>query len=176
MSDWPEVGLEFGFRSTKGKALQATKEETTYESLRRMALSAVIQGLAAPGPDHLEVSGVVVDIPMRGAFATFVALTDGTVSMYMSTGGGTIGAGTHTEVSAAARRLLAAIQRDVDLFTLPVNNDFPPAGVRFHVLSADRPRTEDMPEEAFWGRGEHPLNAVIAAAHYVITVVRQVAG
>lgn len=64
MSDWPEVGLEFGFRSTKGKALQATKEETTYESLRRMALSAVIQGLAAPGPDHLEVSGVVVDIPM----------------------------------------------------------------------------------------------------------------
>jgi hypothetical protein len=156
--------------------LQVAKEETTYDSLRRMALSAVSHGLTAPGPDHPEVSGVVVDIPMRGAFATFVALTDGTISMYMSTGGGTIGAGTHAEVSAAARGLLAAIQKDLDLFTLPVNNNFPPAGVRFHVLSADRPRTEDLPEDVFWGRREHPLNAVIAATHYVITVVRQVAG
>jgi len=78
-----------------------------YESLRDLALHAVENGLPPPGDDHPDVSGVVVDIPSGAAFATVVALTDNTTSMYTSTGGGTIGAGEHADVAAATHQLLA---------------------------------------------------------------------
>jgi hypothetical protein len=50
--------------------------------------TAAARGTGKIAEDHLAVSGIVVDVPAKGGFATIVALADGTTSMYISTGGG----------------------------------------------------------------------------------------
>jgi hypothetical protein len=60
-------------------------------------LIPVANDLAPPSAAHPDISGVVVDVPAQGGFATVVGLTDDTTSMYTSTGGGTIGAGKHPD-------------------------------------------------------------------------------
>ena len=86
--------------------------ETIYKGLRDIALSASQSGgLPLPPREHPDVFGVVIDIPASGGFATLVGLTDNTTSLYTSTGGGTIGAGTHSAVATATHALLAAVQQ-----------------------------------------------------------------
>jgi hypothetical protein len=147
-----------------------------YNDLRAKALQARESGVLSAAPhEHCEVSGVVVDIPASGGTATLVALTDNTTSLYTSTGGGTIGAGEHAEVAAATHVLLASIQEHLDAFTTVDDAGLPPTGmVRFHVLADLDNRMTDLPEDAFWGRVDHPLNRVIAAAQGVISSIRGV--
>ena len=58
-----------------------------YEGLRAQALASVEEGLAAPGPDHPHVWGVVIDLPTKGGhWYTVVALGDGTTDLHMSGG------------------------------------------------------------------------------------------
>jgi hypothetical protein len=149
-----------------------------YRDLRSMALEALERGaLAPPFPDHPDVAGVVVDIPATGGSATVVALADNTTSLYTSTGGGTIGAGEHATVASATQALLIAVQRQLDGFTAVDDPALPPAGtVRFHVLTTSGRRTEDVPEDCFWGRAAHPLMPVIAATQHVISAIREIPG
>jgi hypothetical protein len=143
-----------------------------YDGLRAMALGAVANGLQSPGEDHPDVSGLVVDIPAQGGFATVVAFNDDTTSMYMSTGGGTIGAGGHQNVASATQVLLSAAQAQLGAFTRSDDSNLPPPGqVRFHLLSPSGSRDEDVPEESFWGRS-HELTPVIAATQDVISAIR----
>jgi hypothetical protein len=148
-----------------------------YDDLRRRALQAVESGvLPAPPAEHPNVSGVVIDVPASGGFATFVALTDNTTSLYTSTGGGTIGAGEHSEVAAATHALLTSVQQHINSFTNEDDASFPPGGaVRFHVLAASGARMSDVPEDAFWGRVDHPLMPVIAATQDLISSIQRVA-
>ena len=146
-----------------------------YEGLRALALRAVENGLPAPAGDHPGVSGVVVDIPSSGAFATVVALTDNTTSMYTSTGGGSIGAGEHAEVAAATHQLLTVVQAHLAAFGLADDGSFPPAGsVRFHVLTPTSTRRLDVGEDSFWGRAPHEVMAVIGATQELISAMRRV--
>src|SRR5689334_23317524 len=90
-----------------------------YEGLRSLALDAIEQGLARTNLDFPNVAGVVVDVPADGGgIATFVALADGTTSMYTSTGGGTIGAGFHPPVADASRDLLHTVEQHRRAFTV----------------------------------------------------------
>lgn len=146
-----------------------------YEGLRDVALHAVDNGLPAPDPEHPGVAGVVVDIPSQDAFATVVALTDNTTSMYTSTGGGTLGAGEHAAVAAATHQLLTTIQRHLDAFDDVDDRSLPPSGVvRFHVLTPTGTRRTDVPEDSFWGRTPHDLTPVIAATQELISAMRAV--
>jgi hypothetical protein len=149
-----------------------------YRRLRAMALDAVALGLPAPPPEHPGVSGVIVDIPAGGgAFATLVAMADGTTSLYSSTGGGTIGAGAHPAVAEAAQRLLALVDQRLEEFGEDDETEQPIGPrVRFFVLTPEGRRVADVPDDAFWGREEHELTPVIAAAQEVITALRQVSG
>jgi hypothetical protein len=147
--------------------------EEMYGQLRAMALEAVANGLVAPTADHPRVSGVVIDVPSDGGCATLVSLTDDTTSMYTSTGGGTIGAGAHASVASATHALLAAVEQHFDQFTDDDDPALPPRGiVRFHLLGPAGRRTADLPDEAFWGRADHPLMPVIAAAQELIAAIR----
>jgi hypothetical protein len=139
-----------------------------------MALSSVDNGLAAPSPEHTDVSGLVVDIPAQGGFATVVALTDDTTSMYTSTGGGTIGAGQHANVAAATQHLLSIVQAHLGSFKQKDDGALPASGsVRFHVLTPSGSRYEDVPEDSFWGRAPHPLMPVIASTQDLISAIRE---
>jgi hypothetical protein len=146
-----------------------------YIQLRSSALAAVDRGLAAPWPEHPNVSGAVVDIPAEGGHATVVALTDGTTSLYTSVGGGTLGAGTDAAVAEATRTLLSAVQGQLELFVSGDDGALPPSGtVRFHILTPSGPRRADVSEDSFWGQAPDPLIPVIAATQGVITRIREV--
>jgi hypothetical protein len=123
-----------------------------YHHMREMALGAMDTGvLPQPGGEHPRVSGVVVDVPAEGGYATLVALTDNTTSMYTSVGGGTIGAGQHESVASATHALLSVADAALDGFTAARDDSLPPSGcVRFHVLASAGGRTKDVPESAFW--------------------------
>ena len=70
-----------------------------YDTLRTRALEVEEATLGRAPVEHPQVLGTVIDIPSEGGIASVVALADGTTSMYTSTGGGTIGAGTHEAVA-----------------------------------------------------------------------------
>src|SRR3954453_20298545 len=97
-----------------------------YEGLRAQALGAVASGLAAPGAEHPQVWGVVIDIPKGADWATIVALGDGTTSMYTSSGGGVIGAGEHEVVRKANEQLLTVIEREALRALAPDPGSKPP--------------------------------------------------
>ena len=164
-----------GRRKRRGGSDQPPADTNPYEGLRDLALRAVDNGLPAPSSDHPDVSGVVVDIPSQGAFATVVGMTDNTTSMYTSTGGGTLGAGEHAAVAAACHQLLATIQAHVDAFGDEDDGSLPSSGsVRFHVLTPTGTRRTDVPEDSFWGRAPHPLMPVIGATQELISAMRAV--
>ena len=153
----------------------AADPEEMYRSLRAMALGAVDQGLPAPPAEHPDVAGLVVDIPSEGGYATIVALTDDTTSLYTSTGGGTIGAGNHPQVAALTHVLLAIVQAHLAAFPDPPDDGLPSEGsVRFHVVRPDGGGGADVPVDCFWGQREHDLMPVIAAMQDILTALHQV--
>ena len=150
------------------------ERQEMYLDLRRMALSAVDSGLSQPSAAHPNVSGVVVDVPAQGGFATLVALTDNTTSLYTSTGGGTIGLGGHEPVAEATQELQRVAETHLAAFIVVDVGDFPSQGhVRFHLLAPAGGRFVDVPEASFWGREAHPLMPLITAAQTVMTRARE---
>jgi hypothetical protein len=134
----------------------------TYVELRALALRA-------------ESTSVVVDIPVDDGYATLVAMRDDTTSLYLSTGGGTIGAGSHARVAAAAGALRAALVDNLTSFSAGERPDLPPrTAVRFHVSTGAGRYTADVPTGAFWGEVDDPLTPVIATAQDLITAVSSV--
>jgi hypothetical protein len=164
------------FRRRRDEKTTDSAPHNQYSDLRAMALRATESGvLPAPSPEHPDVSGLVIDIPSSGGTATLVALTDDTTSLYTSTGGGTIGAGQHANVATATQVLLAAAQQHMNAFSQRDDRALPPTGsVRFHLLSPFGQRAVDVPEDAFWGRVDHPFMPVIAAAQNLISAMQQV--
>jgi hypothetical protein len=114
----------------------------------------------------------MMDIGVAGGTATFVAIADGSVSMYTSSGGGVIGAGEHAAVRAAADRFRAVaagvraeLQRTTE-FPLPDQGD-----VRFQLRTEDGGYTGVAPEAALRS-GRHPLSELYAAGQDLITEIR----
>lgn len=111
--------------------------DRTYAGLRSMVLGLDARKAGAePTADLPDVYGVVVDWNVGSGFATFVALADGTASMYTSTGGGTIGAGGRPGIEAAGAALLRTAQTHLDRFER-VDAPGPPVagGVVYWVLT-----------------------------------------
>jgi hypothetical protein len=144
----------------------------TYESLRSLALSVDPGTLELPADGSWSGALVgVIEIGRESGVATFVAVADGSVSMYTSTGGGVIGAGDHASVREAARRFLREagdarrLLSPATEFPLPAPNE-----VGFHVRTADGSFTGSAPERAL--RGSHPLASLYAAGQDMITEIR----
>jgi hypothetical protein len=149
-------------RRRKRTPAAAGQPADSYLELRDLALRA-----ASPS--------VVVDIPVDDGYATLVAMGDDTTSLYLSTGGGTIGAGSHAHVAAAAGALRTMVNDHLTSFSASERPDLPPrTAVRFHVSTGAGRYTADAPTGAFWGEVEDRLTPVIAAAQDLITAVSSV--
>ena len=142
--------------------------QQVYNDLRNMALHATdVSTIGGP------IAGVVVDIPAEGGFASLSTLGDGTTSLYTSTGGGTIGAGSYGPVAQATSDLLSTVASHAASFANVDTGDWPPAGsVRFHLVSSHGNQYVDVPEASFWGRKKHDLMPMIQAAQGVLTGIR----
>jgi hypothetical protein len=78
--------------------------------------------------DTPNVWGLVMDWTLHGAVATIVSLADGTTSLYLSTGGGSIGAGEHEAPAAASIRALRLAESMVDDFPRASDSPVPVQG------------------------------------------------
>ena len=126
----------------------------------------------APTAARQHVWGVLMELGYPQAVATLVALGDGTTSLYISTGGGIIGAGEHPPVRAASEKFLAATEAHLAGFQPAAETPLPQTGrVRFYVRTYDGILGAEADEQDL-GHGRHKLSPLFHAGHAVITEMR----
>src|SRR5687768_13520494 len=109
-----------------------------YGELRAMALGLTPADLGLGDLPAGQAYGVVMDIDYDGETATLTAFASGDASLYLSTGGGTIGGGEHAPVAEAARRFVQAGGENLDRLAKTDDKPRPVAGqVCFYVLTSD---------------------------------------
>jgi hypothetical protein len=149
-------------------------DQAIYDDLRTAVLTLDPATLAvAPDEAWTAAAVAVMEIGVETGSATVVTVADGTVSLYLSSGGGVIGAGGHAAVGAAARHFRELIAESRGL--LAVVEEVPPlpaAGeVRFHACVGDARYGATAPEAALRS-GRHPLASLYAAGQDVLTEIR----
>jgi hypothetical protein len=116
-----------------------------------------------------------MEIGTGGGVASVVVVSDGTTSLYTSSGGGLIGAGDHESVAATNRTFLATIDRlraaipATPAFPLPLDDE-----VRFSVRWPDGTRGSAVAPEEELAAGGHSLSPAFAAGHDVISAMREI--
>jgi hypothetical protein len=144
-----------------------------YQGLRSMALGLDREAIQMPEGERW--SGALVaamEIGMAQATATIVAIADGTVSLYLSTGGGVLGSGEHAAVRGAADQFRTIVAENRN--QLERTGVFLPPSVgeiRFHARVGDDRLTGSAPESAL-RTGRHPLAPLYAAGQDVLTEIR----
>jgi hypothetical protein len=145
----------------------------TYQGLRSMVLEFDLATLAIPdGTPWGGAAVALMEIGLLKGMASIVAIADGTVSMYVSTGGGVIGAGEHASVRAVAERFRTVAAES--LGQLRPTDDFPlPAAgeVRFQVRTMDGDYSAVV-SEAELQAGRNPLAALYRAGQDLLTEIR----
>jgi hypothetical protein len=143
-------------------------------ALRERLLSAKPSDFGlAPSPELPHVWAAMMEMRVGKAVVSLVAVADGSTSLYFSTGGGVIGAGEHDSVRAANRKLLAFIEKYLDMF-VPLDTPLPvmDGAVSFAVLTHAGLRGA-RDEEARIKERTSPLWAPYALGQDVITAVRR---
>jgi hypothetical protein len=102
-----------------------------------------------------------------------VAIADGTVSMYLSSGGGVIGAGGQEAPRRAAGAFLDAAESHRDRLVPAATAALVGSGrARFHVRTFGGDLTGEADEHSL-ANGSHPLSALFVAAQEVISAIRE---
>jgi hypothetical protein len=128
-------------------------------------------GLAQSGNSG-SVWGMVMETGYPTAVASLVVIGDGTVSMYFSNGGGTIGLGQNEEPRKAGQALLAQAPQFVSMCQPTAQYPLPLRGqVRFYILTFDGAFTAEAKEEDL-GRNRHALSPLFYKANDVISAWR----
>jgi len=143
-------------------------------SLRQMVLSLKLGdvGLSEATFPH-EVWGVLMETGYEGGAFTLVALADGTVSLYFSTGGGVIGAGEHESVRRPADSFIGWANRYVSEAAPSKSQPLPSEGqTTFYFLTKSGIRSYSA-KEVELGEGRDKLSDLFHAGHAVITEVRK---
>jgi hypothetical protein len=168
MPTWRERLRALWTRVTPGRGGRGA-----YQGLRTMALG--LDPATIRLPDGARWSGAAVaamEIGMPDATATIVATADGTVSMYMSSGGGVLGAGEHAAVRGMAEQFREVVAEHRGL--LVRTGVFPPPAVgevRFHARIGDDRLTGAAPEPLL-KTSRHLLAPLYAAGQDLLTEIR----
>ncbi len=147
--------------------------DSGFQGLRSMALGLDPATIQAPAGEPWTGAAIAaMEIGLPDGIATIVAIADGTVSMYLSTGGGVIGAGEHASVRGAGGRFRTIVAESRGLLHGTLDFPLPEAGqVRFHARIADHDYTGVATEEALRS-GRHPISALYAAGQDLLTEIR----
>jgi hypothetical protein len=126
-----------------------------------------------PSEEHPNVWGVVMDLGYPEGTATVVGLSDGTTSLYTSSGGGVIGGGAHPPVVEATMRWLLIAEDAVGALDSATEFPLPDANhVAFAVLTFGGAYRGAATEEALRDE-EHSLAPLFHAGHDVVTELRR---
>ena len=117
---------------------------------------------------------VLMDWGTKNAIATIVAFTDGTASMYYSSGGATLGGGqADPAIRAAAKNALAVVARTIARLRLVTEFPTPkqPGQVYFYVLTRSGVYFGEGTQNEL-GTSQHPLSELGNAMQAIITGYR----
>ena len=142
--------------------------------LREKALSVTAQDLnLAPIEARPHVWGALMELGYPQTIATLAAFADGSVSLYISTGGGFLDGGEHPPVREEADRFLGIVEQHIADFE-PADDEMPlprTGRVRFYVRTFQSTLTAEVDEALLMSR-THKLAPVFQAGHAVITQMR----
>jgi hypothetical protein len=144
-----------------------------YDGLRSMALGLDPASISVPDGEQWSGAAVAaMELGLAGGTAMIVAIADGTVSMYVSSGGGVIGAGEHAAVRNAADHFRRVVAESRDLRQVSGDLPRPVAGqVWFHARKLDGAFSAGAPE-ALLRTARHPLAPLYAAGQDLLTEIR----
>jgi hypothetical protein len=144
-----------------------------YRNLREQVFALVPEQLGLT-PDKLPAGlwGFVLDLGHPGGVASLTALCEGTISLYTSTGGGSIGYGLHEKPRQAAILLLQRAPRFATHCEPEAEHALPQRGnARFHLLMFEgRVAAEVRLTEL--DKRRHPLTELYLLAQNLIAQVR----
>lgn len=171
------VGCSNGEPSKPANGSDATAVEASgmYDELRDMALAM------KPGDLGLNASGnspygIVMDIDIDGSTATVTSFSTGDASLYLSSGGGTIGGGEHESVARAAKRFVEAAAANVPAMAPAATHPRPgPGQVTFYLLTPQGIFSASRAEQDL-GEGQSDLSDLFYAGQDVLTAMRQQGG
>ncbi len=119
-----------------------------------------------------EVWGMLVETGRPKAVVTVVAIADGTVSLYTSTGGAVMGLGGIEDVRLAGEALLQAAPRFLALCQPTTEYPLPRLGhFRFYLLTFDGVFTAEAQEDDL-AENREPLSELFWQAQELITQIR----
>jgi len=122
-----------------------------------------------------EPCAVLMDWGVNNGTATVVAVADGTVSIYLSGGGGSLGGGQgHAAIRAAGQKLLNLAKESLPRMQKTTEYPLPGRGqVYFYVRTTEGVFTARTSQEELNSRS-HPFRYLGDAAQEIITQYRQV--
>lgn len=127
----------------------------------------------SPSSENPSVCAVLMETGYPEGVATVVALQDGSASIYLSGGGGTIGAGDHEAVAKGAK---AVVNRSFAfLADCRPTKDFPlphKSHTRFYLLTTNGILTSEI-KTADLGESRHKLSPLFHQVHELIFQIRQ---
>jgi len=138
-----------------------------YRTLRTAALTRAPKDVGiSVAPDKLFV--VVVDLPRPTGTATLVTYADGSTSLYLSAGGGVIGAGGRRTVRTAANKLFTSAARAKSFATSTTSFPLPPPGEVTFYLRTPSGTSAIRASEADLADHSHPAAALYEEAKSVV--------
>jgi hypothetical protein len=141
-----------------------------YSDLRGQVLGLTWDG--APDVGTAPVA-VLMETGYAEAVATLVAVSDGTVSLYFSNGGGIIGAGEHEVVRGVADSFLADAASYTARASPTAEFPLPSRGrVRFYLVTPGGVYTADALEGDL-GAERHAFSPLFFRGHELITAIRE---
>ncbi len=155
-----------------GSSERQQAQADAYNSLRTQVLQLTPSVLALEEADASRIIAVLMETYL-GAVVTLVAVADGTTRLYLSNGGGIIGAGEHEPVRAAAMAFIDTAQDHLAHASLTETFPLPPKKqVRFYFVTGGGVYTVEALENDL-GHNRHALSGLFHKGHEVITAIRR---
>ncbi len=115
---------------------EKSSEQNPYDNMRNMAFSIKSEQLDLNEFDKNDVYGIISEMDINGATATVVTFITGDTSLYLSTGGGFIGAGQHESVREIVKKYVKNGQKYLGKGMFIEKSNLPSKGMtKFNFLT-----------------------------------------
>ncbi len=144
----------------------------TYIALREQALKVTAEQLGIQSTDSRKLLGVLMESGYKEGVITLITMTDGTVSLYFSNGGGIIGVGQHEEPRKVCESFLSFAPDYIKMASLTTDFPLPKKEfTRFYFITSDGIYTIEE-KESNLGENKSALSPLFYKAQEVITQAR----
>ena len=160
-------------RAQKPPDLLPAQRKNRYPRLRALALRAKRGQTSMPTPSSpTEPWGVVMDWVVSAATATIVAFSDGSASVYFSSGGGLLGGQAYESIRHAARQAVAVAAEFQPHMQLTTDFPLPQPGIVVFYLLTDSSVFTSSTFESALKTHSHALSKLGDAMQAIITAYR----